>query len=445
MGSPQFINFMKGTLNEFAKLIHVREEILDFSDKPFDALIYTRELKVGDRFNDNSNNDDDYYYVAAALPCEKGDAVLCQAVQSVADLFYDSLYLNTKNPDHYFYDEVEGKWHTQETLAKQLYAVMCHQLLAKYSYCTGIDFSYIAQLAEMKYETDESLGLLVFYTGDKSPECTASFSAGQKVEDLYPFNNDVKLVRKLLAGSRFSPDSSDEEKKYQSGLIIYRVAREKPYYCFGYVNGTSIDHFPISVIFHGEGRWSLRFGETTVFKARAERIYCAIDSLEWSITELVKELGMENERFRPAIREIAKQKHGTSILFLDLKQEVSERRISNLAQCKRAFPLNHLNILSEEVLRLLPNLARVDGALVVDYPKGELSYMGAILDGKATPGILSSGAKGNALKCAIANLVMDNASGESVVAAALVFSESGSHQLLRASEIRDELKCKGII
>ena len=173
---------------------------------------------------------------------------------------------------------------------------------------------------------------------------------------------------------------------------------------------------------------------------RAGQLLCTQDKLDGCIESLKDELGSKYiVPLDPAIRAIAQQHHGTSVIFLDLtNSDFSKTKMKTLEISGRARLIKKMRIIPRDgnaddtTLKAIKDVARIDGALVVDFITGELVYINVIVDGKAIcKGDPASGARRNAVGCFIDNLVKENAD---VKIAALIVSESRGYTVIKGSD-----------
>ena len=340
----------------------------------------------------------------------------------------------------WFFNIDGGVFHTPVTLAEEIYRIVSAELIDRYSLVSGVNISLLSAIIMESYETTKASGMFAFVDGN-----WRNGKAGKLLR------TELKPKRPI----RLEPEQKRHIRKLLQGaggdiLLLSRENRSKPYCCAGYVGADADKHFPLAARILRRDTWSFRYAKQDVFKVRMGDVLCLQDPVKLCLSGLEKELGAEFIRpMQGAINAVSNQMHGTSMVFLDLKDAVSRERIKRLKKQGRALEIERLSIVRKEctLLRLLQRiendlsaltkLAGVDGALIVDYPKGEIAYINAILDGDAVfPGDPASGARGNVVSCFIANLVQEE---PDVKAAALIFSEDGGCRLMKASTVRERL------
>lgn len=336
----------------------------------------------------------------------------------------------------WFFNVDGGVFHTPATLAEEIYRIVCAELIDRYSLVSGVNISLLSAIIMESYETTKASGTFAFVEGNWRSGKTGKLLR-TKLKPKKPIEFEPKQkrhIRKLLQGA-----GGDI-------LLLSRENRSEPYCCVGYVASDADKHFPLTAHILRRDTWSFRYAKQDVFRVRMGDVLCLQDPVKLCLSRLEEELGAESIRpMQDAINAVSNQMHGTSMVFLDLDDIVSKERIERLQDKGRALKIERLPIAREKCTRLrflqkiendlsaLTKLAGVDGALIVDYPKGEIAYINAILDGDAiVPGDPASGARWNVISCFIANLVQVE---PDVKAAALIFSEDGGCRLVKASTV----------
>lgn len=329
-------------------------------------------------------------------------SVLADASMRVISRYLSQISIN-------FFEQDSGEWfpygfgegfHTPESLAWELYNDTSTEVERQYEYITQIDFGLIESLVDMTYESESLVGQLGFFLHDEpsgtKENMTASFQ--QKLSFRY---EELRQIRKLLAGA------GDDM------LIFAYDDDEKKYVCKGYMLGT--EDVPIRIEFK-RGGWILRYNGRALFKASATHRLKVIESpLQMVYIALEKEFGSRvryefetGDNGSPILTAFQGQSHGSSLIFLDLKQSDSKEWIHTLVNNFRAFPVEGLNPEVKKHIdeKRLTALGRMDGAYVVDVSTKEVSHLSVIVDGLAiVEGLIDAGARRNSLLMWVTNLI----------------------------------------
>lgn len=323
-------------------------------------------------------------------------------------------------------------------LAGYLYERTCRDVARAYEEIAGFDFPDMSSLAEQAYESEGARGEMAFLTASELEDGT--LEDGRFFVRFRPGGGPVwsretlRQIRKLLAGAG------------ENVLCFLRKDPESPYVCQGYLDRRRAWPFPLSVSVRRGGRWTLLAGGRPLFRAASHRIMAPGDPVEAALDRLEREFGGDREAWRPALEAFRRQRHGTALVLLDLRQERPREWMERLVRMNRAFPVMGPHILkgSGADWDSLTELARIDGAYVADTDSGELRYMAAIFDGLALcPGNRAGGARRNALTAWVENVVDGSLPADDprqTRAAAVIFSEDGGMRTVLGREALERLK-----
>lgn len=350
--------------------------------------------------------------------------LFCRAADCLAEVF--QIFEPQWRGEVWFYDPVRNLEYTSESLAEAIFCYLYDSVSVFYAKTLGVDFAAITAVAEMAYEKDAARGKIVLCTGADPDRLNQICSLQTLPEhDMELKAGNTRLIRRLFAGAG------------KGGLLFTRKT-DRDVYCYcGYVRESCLlDMFTVIEI-NGEGSWTLRLAGRKVFDVKGNRVYLPLHPMAKMQKSLTETLGEEYVDMLPALGALSQQKHGTSIVFmqLDMPESCAAVRMSNLVQCGRAFPVKPVSLLTGnneqeklEMLELLRSISRIDGAIIVDYPSRSIRYNNVIVDGRAMPGGQpDAGARHNALYGFIEDLKKEGSEKNSpVTALAFVFSEDGN-------------------
>lgn len=411
-------------LEEF---LHARRDCFSFlpSSFPLKNAIYRRPaIYLGN----------DLYDVA--LVSTAGQLLLRQTVDVLVETLQNFTY--SSENEYWFYDYTKKKNHSPESLARLIYEEVYNSLYEFFGGALGIDFSVMSRLSEMAYEKDAAHGHLFFYTGTVSHECLNRWCKPLFYQEYYVTltSENVRHIRKLLAGTE------------KNGLLFIRDTDADEYRCYGYIDQECRMKIFTSIFIDGKGGWRLMLDGKETFCVKGNRAFLPPSLFEFEDVQkkLESEFGAEYSELLPALEVLSTQKHGTSIVFLDLDKEnsFSAEWMTNLANRKRACAVTPISLKevvpNSEAAVLLNGISRVDGAIVADYPSREIRYINVIVDGKAvTDGRADVGSRHNALRSFVANLAKGGQRDPHPKALACIFSEDGGISVEAASSYYEEI------
>lgn len=351
--------------------------------------------------------------------------------------------------DGRFYDFNRSTWHTAETLAESIYDRISRRVFIEGENLLGFRFQDVTDVSEMTYEGETAYGSLLFLPHRlKSPRTrgiTLLRDLGK--EDVLFQRSQLKYIRKLLAGT-WAPDREEQDRP---ALVFCQQSIREEYRCTGYVPERDADLFPIKVHIKGNGRWTLALVGRELLEVRDSKVRFLRDPITESREALESELGLCSEsgrkrgdppsfdQYEPFLNVLRQQRHGTSVIFLDLQNDKVSKWISDLEAHGRAQRIKPLSVLKLDNGRagMLGGISRIDGCFIVDYTKGTLEFINVIVDGLAVvDGSLASGARRNSIPACLATLLKKCADLKTV---ALLFSEDGDLSVVRGSDLKHQL------
>lgn len=429
MGEDEKVGFVRAMLRYFEKNIHSFPDVFLFvSDTEL------REIEKEHRIYSCSAlwmKDDLYFFAVknSASDCEgksPSNLLLCCAVDVLTEEL--QYFARQWREDAWFYNSERSEQYTPESLAKSISDKLYDSVSILYTNALGLDFNALTSVAEMKYEKDAARGRIVLGPccdpADLSKICTLQRCL--KNEDDWEKSitlnvKNARLIRRLFAGSG-------------EGGLLFVQNQNGEYSYHGYVKKESLNEMFTIIELDGKGGWTLCLSGQKVFSVKGNRIYWPPFPLAVMKSELERVLGAEYIDMLSALSALSEQKHGTSVVFMDLDVEHScgAARMNNLVECGRAFKIEPINLREKgqerdfDVVELLKSISRVDGAIIVDYPSRSIRYTNAIVDGKAMPGGRpDAGARHNALHGFIETLKEELKGNTNERALAFVFSEDG--------------------
>lgn len=244
------------------------------------------------------------------------DEVLCEAVNNFGDIVSRCLILYKGRGDFLFYNETLLKKMTARELAREIQKYIQREILNRFSSAVGIDFEDLLQLSNMYYESDSANGAISFIIKETRDS--------QGVSSRYSIVPDNKIVVK------FSEDNAVEFSSRNLNYIRKLLARAGAnnallvvydkgiFKCNGYVEHDA--GLPCTVKFERNGSILFSHFSTDVFRVKDRKVACLQDRMKIYLSDLRAELNLEiGSNIEKIIYKIIKQKHGTSIIFMDLK------------------------------------------------------------------------------------------------------------------------------
>lgn len=326
----------------------------------------------------------------------------------------------------WYFDRRTKQVFTEKQLAEYLYSDIQRFIFSIFRESFGIDLSLIAEISAMPYEGDKPHGKFMLF-----PEITESdfrnflirveqntpitFSSHSTIEK----TAHEKQIRKLLAGV------GDD-----TALVFGGSKNDYPFQGFAKAD----PRCPFFIKIDGE-KWSVWCCGVVWFS-------CEYDHpAEWhdpeeelkNINRKLMDWFNSEKGYYDLLYDASIQKHGTSLILMKF-DEITRAYMNNLVTHRRAFSVADLHNLPKG---FITNLARIDGAIVIDADSQQLKYFSTNVDGIACiQGDLGRGARHNGLKAFAANLKKMGKDNESdITAAVVIFSEDGGAEIVLSSDI----------
>ena len=342
--------------------------------------------------------------------------------------------------DVFFINEETYCAYTPASFSRDIYRSACKKLFDEYGALIGIELELVADIMSDSYENKRPKGILAF-TRCQSDSVSHLLNTKFTYQNYGIFNSENKrFIRKLLEGAG-------------DGILVLAYDDNKQEYCcLGYADRVHKSDFSCFFAALGRETWELYYASRQVFRSRMYNVMCLRDEVETCFCQLKAELGTESiDNLYNAIKAISRQMHGTSVVLVDLEQTAVKEHIEKLENARRALRVKDLFVkggnkesekTSENVRNkngedyLYPELTRItsmDGALILDYPRAEITHINVVVDGMAeyVQGDPSGGARKNSLTCFVANLIHECPNTK---VAALIFSEDGGCKIVKGSD-----------
>lgn len=438
MTAAEYNDWINKMLNHLAKLLCAPERIFEYQDG-----ICAQE----DVFHRIVSNPDGDCAVLSAN-CDQN-----VAWRYLTDRTLDEVVKNIQleRKDGRFYDYSRSTWHTSESLAESIYDRINSRIFIDGEGFFGFRFQDVTDISEMTYEGETAYGSLLFLPNGMSKNSTALLKDGIKLvqglkQDAVLFeHSQLKYIRKLLVGV----GKSSRHKQDRQGLVFVQKSSREKHRCVGYIPEKKADRFPVKAQINGHGKWILNLAGQDVLQVKGRQVFLPRNPIEESRDALKAELQIYSkseqqpnglpsfDQYETFIKMLSRQQHGTSAVFLDMKNIEVARWMNNLENCCRAQRIEPWSVLDmdpdDNRAGAVGGISRIDGCFIVDYPRGELVFVNVIVDGIAlVNGSLASGSRRNSIPCFLANLV-DKC--PDVKAVAFLFSEDGDLTVIRGSEL----------
>lgn len=396
------------------------------------------------------DDEEELNYLIGFRKCPPGESagsrfLLDVAVKELFLLFSDPVRFRQRGKiqnapaDRWFYDHTCHRWHCSHTLAQVVYEAICQDAFQQISACLNVSLLTVSSIANMAYEKDDAKGCIVFYSGppEKLTYSTHAYPCGK----ISFCEENRRFIRKQFAGAG------------DDGLLFISegTGSDQAYIYHGYLAEASLKNAFIEARLHGKGIWDLYIGGRPLFRVKSRDLFMLDDPLAPVIKDIITEFGFGTAaELTPALRALAEQGHGTSIIILDTQDKASQDMLERLKESGRALRIEDIRIApfpaskdeADSLCKLLKNISRVDGALICDYREKCIRYVNVIVDGLALltdQTFYAFGSRHNALFTAIANLVDQDETGK-IKAAAVIFSEDGDVSCVSASYCRAILR-----
>lgn len=356
--------------------------------------------------------------------------------------------------DGRFYNYFHSRWHTPESMAESIHDRISSRIFVDGEGFFGFRFQDVTDISEMTYEGETAYGSLLFLPkGAAVPSvCGITLAHGSRHGDVLFQRSQLKYIRKLLAGV----GKPSRHKQDRQGLAFIQEDGAERYRCIGYIPEKYADQFPVKARINGHGKWILTLAEQDVLQVKGRQVCFPRNPIEESREALKAELHICSEsdpnqnglpcfeEYQQFIEMLSQQQHGTSAIFLDLRNSVVENRMNTLethCRAQRVEPWDVLKIKpDDDRAGAVDGISRIDGCFIVDYTTGKLEFINVIVDGQAVvDGSLASGSRRNSIPCFLANLIQEC---RDIKAVAFLFSEDGDLTVIRGSELARQLDPK---
>ncbi|MDE7243170.1 MAG: hypothetical protein K2O18_04220 [Oscillospiraceae bacterium] len=374
--------------------------------------------------------------------CEGYRFLLNLAAREVRDIVCDSgLFRLTSNgnKNRWAFNPAGHRWHTPETFANQIYERICSHVFTWLRSCLGLDPFSLSHIVDMNYETDAASGRIIFHTGALADYTNVYkiTSSSSLLVDLCMEN--TRFIRKQLAGAG------------KNALLFVRKSADSTanYSYEGYIappNGNlCLDDRFLSVQLKRDGNWILYLNDRPILHVRHRDVFLPSDELSAVRENIDREFGTGTAaKLSIVLDALHKQRHGTSVIFLNMNDPSAQEMMNRLYQNGRALRIENMHIDGTggpDIESILESISRVDGAFVCDLQSMCILFVNVLVDGLAlAPGRSDCGARHNALESAIVNLTHN--APKTVRAVAVIFSEDGGISSISASECRTKLQNK---
>lgn len=378
-------------------------------NKSFNIPLYNSTFQYSNKFYLGYNKD-------------RNDIVLKNAVDCLCQLIEEKSVLCGNNQFGY-YDNDHCRFLSEHEFARKVHESVQKQFSHYISDLLGIDFEDLISLSEMFYESQASTGSIAFLLKSNDEKQLINIELKFKEKIVFSHQN-LKYIRKLLAGTGIS------------NTLLFVPDEDGSYICRGY---TKEGKFPCVITFNGKSSFTVKINGKVLFRIVNRSLNCKQDKLGIYIDDIYDTFGIntDDKTCSEIISKISKQRHGTSIVFVD---ESCVKHFKNLFNYKRAVRTSYV---AESTWKQLNNtsleeMSRIDGAAIIGIysRKGRkaacIEYINVIVDvNSIVEAELQYGARHNAIISQIDTL-LDKLPKAKI--AALIFSESGSIEYVKGSE-----------
>ena len=355
---------------------------------------------------------------------DQNDIVLKKAVECLCQLVEEKSVLCGNNQFGY-YDNDHCRFLSEHEFARKVHESVQKQFSHYISDLLGIDFEDLISLSEMFYESQASSGSIAFLLNSIDDSNKKLINIGLEFKEKIVFSHqNLKYIRKLLAGTGIS------------NTLLFVPDEDGSYICRGYIKK---GHFPCVIVFNGKSSFTVKINGKVLFRIVNRSLNCKQDKLGIYIDDIYDTFGIntDDKTCSEIISKISKQRHGTSIVFVD---ESCDKHFKNLFNYKRAVRTSYV---AESTWKQLNNtsleeMSRIDGAAIIRINSrkrgnvARIEYINVIVDvNSIVEAELQYGARHNAIISQIDTL-LDKLPKAKI--AALIFSESGSIEYVKGSE-----------
>lgn len=356
---------------------------------------------------------------------DQNDIVLKKAVEDLCQLVEEKSVLCGNNQFGY-YDNDHCRFLSEHEFARKVHESVQKQFSHYISDLLGIDFEDLISLSEMFYESQASSGSIAFLLNSIDDDNNKQLiNIGLEFKNKIVFSHqNLKYIRKLLAGTGIS------------NTLLFVPDKDGSYICRGYIKKR---HFPCVIVFNGKSSFTVEIDGKILFRIVNRKINSKQDKLGIYIKDIYSTfcINTDDKTCREIISKISKQRHGTSIVFVD---ESCIAHFDDLFDYKRAVRTSYVDnsMLGLSGNTSLEEMSRIDGATVIGINSSDnvtaasIKYINVIVDvNSIVEAELRYGARHNAIISQIDTLLVKFPKAK---IAALIFSESGSIEYVKGSE-----------
>lgn len=416
----RFVKFMSDTLAEMSALLDTEGAsffIFQQGERLQDNESYVRVIFI-----------DGLFFSLGLIPDYSDDWLLQTAANVVADCLQEKNVDLSLKSDWFVRQDIAAPFEPG-TMARELLLRVYQYILHHFHGIYNLQLDNFNSLSYFPYEGESAGGTLcVAPTLTQQDQASIEKLLGLAFEPPLPVftESNLRQIRKLLSGA-------GENALFLAPIIDPDKPHSRTFGCYGYLPKEKIGEAPYHVCISGPGTWDFYVECRRLFRYGSGQLKLWKDPLADAIRDLREELGVAEAKSRPLLEALSKQKHGTSVIFFR-ESTNAEVQINRLAKHKRSFPIKDLAITEESIYTQLSGLTRMDGALIVEAGQWAVKYIATIVDGRAVINAdLSRGARHNSVSTFIANLRQDDTDAHAV---AVIFSEDGGAQSIRASQIQ---------
>lgn len=379
-------------------------------NKSFNIPFYNSTFQYSNKFYLGYNKD-------------RNDIVLKNAVDCLCQLIEEKSVLCGNNQFGY-YDNDHCRFLSEHEFARKVHESVQKQFSHYISDLLEIDFEDLISLSEMFYESQASTGSIAFLL-NSIDYGNPLINIGLEFKEKIVFSHqNLKYIRKLLAGTG------------TSNTLLFVPDKDGSYICRGY---TKEGKFPCVITFNGKSSFTVKINGKVLFRIVNRNLNSKQDKLGIFIDDIYSTFGINthDKTCSKIISKISKQRHGTSIVFVD---ESCLKHFENLFNYKRAVQTIYVDKNTWEMPgnASLEEMSRIDGATVIGINSSDnvtaasIKYINVIVDvNSIVEAELRYGARHNAIISQIDTL-LDKFPKAKI--AALIFSESGSIEYVKGSE-----------
>lgn len=260
----------------------------------------------------------------------------------------------------------------------------------------GFDTALIGELSCKTYEGELAKGNLVFLSGDQklltalSSDILLQVDSSRMTSPISFNRGSLKAIRKYLEGCG------------NNALLFFRDENNlsSEYVFKGYLSQKRLKTIPLFFRIDGLMRWSIHSGSSALltnehnfYTEPTTPLVTAIEKLKHYLEKIPSD---QHDLFNSFIELLSRQKHGTSVIFLDGSKPKARQRLETLVSMNRALQASPLKLQKNDPSfeASVISISRIDGAWIVDTAIMSVTHLSVILDGDAVaPSSLSRGAR----------------------------------------------------